>query len=109
MAAHHELSWEERQIFADTVLEMLFEDIEDHFERGEHDKVDEFLLKSKVVDTEHAILVGVLQATQEQANLLPSRSSFYHRVYEEVRRTRSEKETTALLGRFVTWKTPTKR
>lgn len=97
---HYEMSWEERQAFAHTVLDLLFEDIEDHFERGDHAKVDEFLQKAKVEKSEHVFLVGILQITQSHTNLLPSRSSFYHRVYAEVRRTRSEKEAKELLGKF---------
>ena len=96
--AAHDLKWEDRQAIADTFLDLLYDDIEEHFERGEFAKVDTFLQCVVVEDTEHVMLLGVLSATVLGANLLPSYPIFYHRVYDEIRRTKSEHETNELLS-----------
>lgn len=80
------------------ILDMVVEDFDSHFQREAFTEANLYLAKLDPAGADHDILIGVLSATYAAADLLPSREFFYHRVYREIRRSKSEKETAELLA-----------
>jgi hypothetical protein len=81
-------------------LDCLIDDMDAHLEREDFKTVNMFLTKVKVHDQHHSILLGILCTTLVASHLLPERSSFYDRVEEEFRLTRSEADTQDILQRL---------
>lgn len=81
-------------------LDCLIDDVDAHLDREDFETVNLFLTEVKVHDQHHTILLGILCTTLVASHLLPARSSFYHRVEEEFRLTRSEADTQDLLQRL---------
>ena len=67
-------------------LDLLIDDVDTHLDNEDFETVNLFLVKVRVEDQHHTILLGILCTTLVAADLLPARSSFYHRVEEEFRR-----------------------
>ena len=78
-------------------LELLYDEMNEHLEKGELSFINLFLEQIQVHGAHHAILTSVLAATLPVSELLPARSSFYHRVEEEFRLTKSEEDTQEIL------------
>jgi hypothetical protein len=81
-------------------LDLLIDDVDRHIEDGDLEAINLFLEQVSVSGAHHALLICALASTLVVSELLPARSSFYHRVEEEFLLTKSEQDTQAILKRL---------